>query len=331
MRIEDGLRLTHTQHTLHQVYVSRAYISCLTQMALATLAFFSKQVTFKSLVITDFSGGSNLERLFCATMRLHLWHDGNYFSDGKSRHYYLEKEILSAQPAYFTGRRPLFPFCCAHFAFYICQPPQFITQNSEFITHNYFMPLYRFRIHWEDDDQIYRDLEVQTSQTFADLNGAIVKAFEFDGKHPASFFESSERWQRGREISSEVASNKKDAPALSMAKTPVGALISIPDQKFLYEYRSAKRTWNFGMELIGIQKTEETGKIYPLLVRKEGIAPAQYGLKGVDPEKMMVTEEAYDLGAEEMQEGYGSDGDSDSDNTSEEPAGDDTNSGGEDY
>jgi hypothetical protein len=190
------------------------------------------------------------------------------------------------------------------------------------------MPLYRFRIHWEDDDQIYRDLEVQTAQTFADLNTAVIKAFEFDGKHPSSFFESSERWHRGREISSEVATNKKDAPALSMAKTPVGALISIPDQKFLFEYRSAKRTWNFQMELIAIQKTEEAGKTYPLLVRKEGIAPAQYGLKGIDPEKMVETEEAYDLGAEEMEEGYGNEG-SDSDNAADEPASDD--GGSEEY
>ncbi len=191
------------------------------------------------------------------------------------------------------------------------------------------MPLFRFRIHWEDDDQIYRDIEVQTAQTFADLNGAVIKAFEFDGKHPSSFFESTERWERGREISSEVESNKKDAPALSMAKTPVGALISIPDQKFLYEYRSAKRTWNFLMELIGIQKTEDARKTYPLLVRKEGITPAQYGLKGLEAEKMVETEEAYDLGAEEMQEGYGSDDNSDSDNASEAPAGDE--SGGDDY
>lgn len=168
------------------------------------------------------------------------------------------------------------------------------------------MPIFRFRVYWEDDDQIYRDLEIQSAQTFSDLHEAIVKAFEFDGKHPASFFESNDKWSRaGREFSSEVLVNKKDAPALSMAKTPVGALISIPDQKFLYEYRSAKRTWNFWVELIGIEKEENPKKTYPVLVHKEGVAPAQYGIKGLSPDRMAETELVNDLGAEEIAEGYG--------------------------
>lgn len=180
------------------------------------------------------------------------------------------------------------------------------------------MPLLRFRVHWEEDDQIYRDIEIQTGQSFLQLHEAIVKAFEFDGKHPASFFESNDRWERGREFSSEVLVNKKDAPALSMTKTPVGALVTVPDQKFLYEYRSAKKTWNFLMEFIGIEKTEDPKKTYPLLVRKEGVAPAQYGIKGLSPERMMEVEEAYDLGAEEMAEGFGSEGEGGGESSSEE-------------
>lgn len=180
------------------------------------------------------------------------------------------------------------------------------------------MPIFRFRVYWEDDDQIYRDLEIQSAQTFADLHEAIVKAFEFDGKHPASFFESNDKWSRsGREFSSEVLANKKDAPALSMVKTPIGALISIPDQKFLYEYRSAKRTWNFWVELIGIEKEESAKKTYPLLVHKEGVAPAQYGIKGVAPDRMAEMELVNDLGAEEIAEGYGNEGEDSSSGGSE--------------
>lgn len=180
------------------------------------------------------------------------------------------------------------------------------------------MPLLRFRVHWEEDDQIYRDIEIQTGQTFLQLHEAIVKAFEFDGKHPASFYESTERWERGRELSSEVLVNKKDAPALSMAKTPVGALVTVPDQKFLYEYRSAKKLWSFQIEFIGIEKNEDPKKTYPLLVRKEGVAPAQYGIKGLSAERMMEVEEAYDLGAEEMAEGFGSEGEGSSESGGEE-------------
>lgn len=185
------------------------------------------------------------------------------------------------------------------------------------------MAILRFRVYWEDDDQIYRDIEIQGGQTFMDLHGAINKAFEFDGKHSASFYESNEKWQRGREISSEVLVNKKDAPALSMVKTPVSALISLPDQKFVYIY-DPKKKWTFLVELIGVSKDEVYRRVYPFLLRKEGIAPAQYGIKGVAVDKIMEIEEKYDLGSDEMAEGFGSEGeDGESESESAESFGDD--------
>jgi hypothetical protein len=169
------------------------------------------------------------------------------------------------------------------------------------------MALLRFRVYWEEDDQVYRDIEIQAGQSFFELHQAIVKAYEFDGKHAASFFESNDRWQRGREISSEVLANKKDAPALSMMKTPVSALVTTPDQKFVYEYDPAKN-WLFHAELIGVSREENPRVSYPHCVRKEGLGPAQYGVKGVAPDKLMEIEEKYDLGADEMAEGFGSEG-----------------------
>ncbi|RYD55127.1 MAG: hypothetical protein EOP56_17305 [Sphingobacteriales bacterium] len=169
------------------------------------------------------------------------------------------------------------------------------------------MPLLRFRVYWEEDDQIYRDIELLAGQTFNDFHQVIAKGYEFDGKHAASFFESNDRWTRGREISSEVMVNKKDAPALSMIKTPVSALVAKPDQKFVYEYDPVKK-WTFLVELIGVSKEEDPKRTYPFVLRKEGVAPAQYGIKGVSPDKLMEVEEKYDLGADEMAEGFGSEG-----------------------
>lgn len=169
------------------------------------------------------------------------------------------------------------------------------------------MPLLRFRVYWEEDDQVYRDIEIRPAQTFLDLHKSIIQAFEFDGKHTASFFESNERWQRGREINSEVLVNKKDAPALSMMRTPVSALITTPDHKFVYEYDPVKK-WIFLVELIGVSKDENPKLTYPYVFRKEGVAPAQYGIKGVNPDKLMEVEEKYDLSADEMAEGFGNEG-----------------------
>lgn len=166
------------------------------------------------------------------------------------------------------------------------------------------MTILRFRVYWEEDDQTYRDIEILGSQTFMDFHKVIVQAFEFDGKHPASFFESDDKWVRGRELSSEVLVNKKNAPALSMVKTPVSALVSTPDQKFVYVYDLVKK-WTFMAELTAVSKEETPRRTYPFVLRKEGIAPAQYGIKGVNPDKIMEIEEKYDLGAEEMAEGFG--------------------------
>ncbi|MES2702893.1 MAG: hypothetical protein V4649_09655 [Bacteroidota bacterium] len=189
------------------------------------------------------------------------------------------------------------------------------------------MTVLRFRIYWEDDDQTYRDIELLGNQTFLDFHNAINKAFEFDGKHPGSFYESNDKWIYGRQISSEVLVNKKDAPALSMLKTPVSALIALPDQKFMYVYDPVKK-WTFMVELTSVSKEEVYKRVYPFLLRKEGIAPAQYGIKGVNPDKIMEIEEKYDLGAEEMAEGFGNEGEGGAEESSETFAED---TGGEEY
>lgn len=168
------------------------------------------------------------------------------------------------------------------------------------------MSLLKFRVYWEDDDLIYRDIEILSGQTFLDLHYAIIKAYEFDGKHTALFYESNDKWQRARALSSEVMVNKKDAPALSMAKTPVSALVSVPDQKFVYVYDPA-RNWTFLVELIGVSRDEDMRKVYPLCSRKEGMAPGQYKLGG-GKDLLMEIEEKYDLGADEMAEGFSSEG-----------------------
>ena len=168
------------------------------------------------------------------------------------------------------------------------------------------MAILRFRVYWEEDDLTYRDIEIQGSQTFLEFHTGIIKAYEFDGKHSGSFYESNDKWEYGREFNSEVTVNKKDAPVLSMSRTPVSALVSKPNQKFIYVYDPTKK-WTFLVELTSVVKDETFKRVYPFTLRKEGVAPAQYGIKGVNPSKLMEIEEKYDLGSEEMAEGFGAD------------------------
>lgn len=169
------------------------------------------------------------------------------------------------------------------------------------------MAVYKFRVAWEEDDNIYRDIEIISGQTFHDFKEAILKSFEFDNKHTSSFFASNDKWHRLLEIDSEVTKNIKGAEKLSMVKTPVPALVNHPDEKFIFEYDPVKK-WVFLITLIGISKDEDYRKTYPSVTRKEGVAPAQSGIKGISSEKLLEIEEKYDINREDMDaEGFGQD------------------------
>ncbi|MCH5599591.1 hypothetical protein [Niabella ginsengisoli] len=49
------------------------------------------------------------------------------------------------------------------------------------------MAILKFRIYFEEDDSIYRDVVIKHTQTFLDLHEVILKAYEFDNKHQAIF------------------------------------------------------------------------------------------------------------------------------------------------
>ena len=50
------------------------------------------------------------------------------------------------------------------------------------------MAILKFRIYFEEDDSVYRDVAVKHTQSFVELHTIILKAFEFDNKHAATFF-----------------------------------------------------------------------------------------------------------------------------------------------
>jgi hypothetical protein len=168
------------------------------------------------------------------------------------------------------------------------------------------MAILKFRAYFEEDDSIYRDIAIRHTQTFYDLHLAILKAFEFDQKHSATFYRSNDNWQRGREISLEKYDKQYKADPLMMKDTSIGSEIRDPNQKFIYVYDFGKN-WTFLVELINVSKEENPKLSYPATIRAEGIAPSQYGTKSLLGERFADVEEKYDLtkGAE----GFGEEGD----------------------
>jgi hypothetical protein len=179
------------------------------------------------------------------------------------------------------------------------------------------MAVLRFRVYWEDDDSVYRDIAIKHTQSFRDLHDAVLKAYEFDNKHKATFYRSNDNWQQGREITLEKYDKEYKAEPMLMEETTVGSEIREPNQKFVYVYDFNKH-WTFQVELINVSREENPKMIYPSTLRTEGIAPSQYGTKGLVGDKLAEVEEKYDLNA--GTEGFSEEGE-ESDGMGEEEAG----------
>ena len=182
------------------------------------------------------------------------------------------------------------------------------------------MAILKFRIYLEEDDSVYRDIVTRHTQNFQALHYAILKAFEFDSKHKATFFRSNDNWLRGREISFERYDKSYVVEPLIMQEIIIGSEIRDTNQKFVYEYDFEKH-WLFLVELINVSKEESSKIDYPSVSRKEGIGPQQYGTKSLLGEKFADIEEKYDLS--EAAEGFGTEGergnsDTESDETTAE-------------
>lgn len=179
------------------------------------------------------------------------------------------------------------------------------------------MAILKFRAYFEDDESIYRDVAIKHTQNFFDLHLTILKAYEFDNKHQATFFRSNDQWQRGREITAEIYDKPYKAQPLLMEETTIGSEIKDPNQKFIYVYDFV-RNWTFMVELINVSKEENPKLTYPTITRIEGIGPQQYGTKSLLGDKFVDIEEKYDLtNTMEGMEGFGEEGES-SDESGEE-------------
>ncbi|MEN9381973.1 MAG: hypothetical protein RI940_854 [Bacteroidota bacterium] len=193
------------------------------------------------------------------------------------------------------------------------------------------MAILKFRVYWEEDDAIYRDILVKHTQSFFELHTIILKAFEFDQIHAATFFRSNDIWKRGREISKEIYDKEYVAAPLLMNETAIGTEIIDTNQHFIYVYDFAK-TWTFLIELIQVIKNADADMelAYPVISRVEGVGPMQYGSKGLLGKQFADIEEKYDLS--EATDGFGEEGEDandgeDQDDDADEDSNEDSESG----
>lgn len=184
------------------------------------------------------------------------------------------------------------------------------------------MSLLRIKVCWEEDDATYRTIEILSTQTFYELHQCIKTAYQLPADMESMIYVSNDKWTKEKAISSTIEKNLRDAPALSQKKTPIGALINDPHQKFLYESVHAK-AWIFQIEVITLLPLPTLQREYPICVISEGISPSQFGIAKTEKDSVMDILEMYDL---ENKDGFGDEGDdSDLSDSTEEDTESDTN------
>ncbi len=137
------------------------------------------------------------------------------------------------------------------------------------------MAVYKFRISFEDYDDITREIEVKSNQSFGDLHKAIHQAIAFDGNSSASFYMSNDYWHKGKEITLRKEDQKNDQVQL-MENAILKNFIVDPHQKIYYIFNFEK-PWTFHIQLIKIVVNEDPKASYPQTVKSVGEAPKQFG------------------------------------------------------
>ncbi len=129
--------------------------------------------------------------------------------------------------------------------------------------------IYRFKIWFEEDEDIYREIDIQPTFTFLDFHNIVLDSIGFNKKEASSFYASDDNWRKGKEVTLEDSGSNK----LLMSKVKINELVDDPHQKFLY-ITDFKEMWTLHIELKSIQN-DVKGIKYPLISKSVGKAPKQ--------------------------------------------------------
>jgi hypothetical protein len=130
--------------------------------------------------------------------------------------------------------------------------------------------IFKFRVIIDTEEDVFRDIEIETDASFEDLHRSILDGFDFEEGEMASFYMSNEQWEKGLEI---ALMDMGEKAALNMKGTKLNDMVTQPADKILYVY-DFMRMWIFYVELIEIKK-DKPSTIYPRVALAFGDAPAQ--------------------------------------------------------
>jgi hypothetical protein len=130
------------------------------------------------------------------------------------------------------------------------------------------MSAYKFRVllDSEKDEEIFRDVVIDTHANFETFYRAILNAFDFKTEQMASFYMSNEDWDKGDEITLMDVSDD-DIPMELMANVELGEKMEEANQKLILVHDFMKM-WIFLIELQELVKEEVAEPYVALAVGK---------------------------------------------------------------
>ncbi|MFN3446396.1 MAG: IS1096 element passenger TnpR family protein, partial [Bacteroidia bacterium] len=96
------------------------------------------------------------------------------------------------------------------------------------------MALYKFKLTFEEYEDISRVIEIKSTQTFFEFHKAILDSVGFDQKQMASFYMSNDTWKKEQEITLEDMSDDNDEnsiPIPTMKDSRLSMFVNDPHQK----------------------------------------------------------------------------------------------------
>jgi len=138
------------------------------------------------------------------------------------------------------------------------------------------MKVFRFRVLLQiEEEDIFRDIDIQENQTLEDFHDCIQTAFEFDNSQMASFYLSDENWSKDEEITLfDMNSSDSNENIQVMKNTIIGDLLSGIGDRLIYIF-DFMTVWKFYVEFVQILPKSQTIS-YPAIINVEGKPPKQY-------------------------------------------------------
>lgn len=133
------------------------------------------------------------------------------------------------------------------------------------------MAVYRFRISFEDYDEVIREIDIKSNQTFKDLHFFFLNQIGYDPEKSSSFYVSNDQWIKNEELAYLPNQRKIDNGVALLENSKLSRFIDDPHQKFYYIYNFEK-PYEFHVQLIKILDNDPTKK-FPSLFKAVGEAP----------------------------------------------------------